>query len=83
MKTRRYLELLASEIMKLLGSTKSRITKEKNDKNVPHLETTEVLLAHYNIGNNDYQQYSRVLYTIVSDKSFGRILDISPSNSII
>ena len=36
-KTGYYLELLMSETMKLLGSTKSRITKDKNGENVPHL----------------------------------------------
>ena len=46
--------------MKLLGSTKSKINKDKNGKNVPHLEVTEVVLIHYNIVNNDYQQNSRV-----------------------
>ena len=30
--------------MKLLGSTKSKITKDKNSKNVPHLEITEVVI---------------------------------------
>ena len=30
--------------MKLLGSTKSKITKDKNGENLPHLETTEVAL---------------------------------------
>ena len=30
--------------------------------------------------NNDYQQYSRVLYTFVPNKSFGQLLDISPNN---
>ena len=28
---------------KLLGSTKSKITKDKNGENVPHLEITEVV----------------------------------------
>ena len=32
--------------------------------------------------NNDYQQDSRVLYTFVLNKSFGSLLDISPSNHI-
>ena len=36
-KTGYYLELLMPETMKLLGSTKSRITKDKNGENVPHL----------------------------------------------
>ena len=32
-----YLKLLTPETMKLLESTKSKITKDKNDENVPHL----------------------------------------------
>ena len=47
------------EIMKLLGSTKNKITKDKNRENVPHLEITEVVLVHCNMVNNDYQQDSR------------------------
>ena len=58
------LELLTPETMKLLGSTKNKITKDKNGENVPHLEITEVVLVHYNIANNDYKQNSRVLYTL-------------------
>ena len=42
-KTRYYLELLMPETVKLLGSTKSKITKDENGKNVPHLEITEVI----------------------------------------
>ena len=48
--------------MKLLGSTKSKITKDKIGENVPNLETTEVVLVHCNIVNNDYQQDSRVIH---------------------
>ena len=55
------LELLTKETMKLLGSTKDKITKDKNGENVPHLEITEVVLVHCNMVNNDYQQDSRVL----------------------
>ena len=43
------LELLTTETMKLLGSTKNKITKDKNGENVPHLEITEVVLVHCNI----------------------------------
>ena len=32
--------------------------------------------------NNDYQHYSRVLYTFVPNKSFVSLLDISSSNHI-
>ena len=69
------LELLTPEIMKLLGSTENRITKDKNGKNVPHLEITEVALVHCNIVNNNYQQDSRVLYTFVQNKPFGSLLE--------
>ena len=74
------LELLTPETMKLLGSTKSKITEDKNGENVPHLEITEVV--HCNIVNNDYRQDSRVLYTFVPNKSFGSLLEISPTNHI-
>ena len=68
--------------MKLLGSTKSKITKDKNGENIPYLETTEVVLIHLNVVNNSYQQNSGVLYTFVPNKSFGQLLDISPNNFI-
>ena len=70
-KTGCYIELLTPEKMKLLGSTKSKINKDENGKNVSHLEITEVILIHFNIVNNDYQQDSRVLYLFVPNKSFG------------
>ena len=60
-----YLEPLTPETVKLLGSTKSKITKDENGENVPYLEIAEVVLVHCNIVNNDYQQDSRVLYTFV------------------
>ena len=55
--------------MNLLGSTKSKITKDEDDKNEPYLEITEVVLIHCNVANNDYQQNSNLLYTIVPNKS--------------
>ena len=51
--------------MKLPGSTKNRITENKNGENTPHLEIAQkVLLAHCKIVCNDYQHDSRVLYKI-------------------
>ena len=73
---------LTKETMKLLGSTKNKITKDKNGENLPHLEITEVVLLHCNMVNNDYQQDSRVLYTFVPSKPLGSLLDNSPSNHI-
>ena len=76
------LELLTPETMKLLGSTENKKRKNKNDENVSHLEITEVILVHYNMVNNDYQQDSKVLYTFVPNKPFTGLLDISPKNHI-
>ena len=81
-KTRYYLELLMPETMKLLGNTKSKIAKDKNGENAPHLEITEVVLVHCYIVNNDYQKDSTVFYTFVPNKSFGELLDISHKNFI-
>ena len=68
--------------MKLLGSTESIITINKNGENVPHLEITEAVLVHCNTVNNEYQQDSRVLYMFVPNKPFGSLLEISPTNHI-
>ena len=77
-----YLELLTPETMKLLGSTESKTTKDKNGENVPHLEVAEVVLVHCNLVNNDYQQNLRILFTFVPNKSFGSLLEISPANHV-
>ena len=68
--------------MKLLGSTENEITKNKNGENVPHLEITEVVLVHWNIVDNDYQQDSRILYTFVPNKLCGNLLEVSPKTHI-
>ena len=52
-----YLELLTPKTMKLLGSTESKITGEKNGENVPHL-----ILCY--IVNNNYQQNSPQNFTL-------------------
>ena len=54
-KTSYYLELLTSETMKLLGNTRSKLSKIKNGENVPSVETTEVVLIHCNVVNTSYQ----------------------------
>ena len=77
-----YLELLTPETMKLLGSTESKITKDKNGENVPHLEIVELVLVHCNLVNNDYQQDSRILFTFVPNKTFGSLFEISPTNQV-
>ena len=76
-----YLELLSPKAMILLGSTESKINKDKNGENVPHLEIVELVLVHCNLVN-DYQQDSRILYTFVPNKLFGSLLEILPTNHI-
>ena len=71
-----------AETIRLLGSTKSKITKDKNGEYVPHLEITELELIHCNILNTNYKEDSRDLYTFVSNKLFGQILDNSPEKNI-
>ena len=64
--------------MELLGSTEKVIAKNKNDENVPRLKIVDVLLIHCNIVSNNYQQASKVLFTFVPDKQFGKLINISP-----
>ena len=63
-KTGCYLELFTPEMIKTLGSTNSMITKNEIGENVPNLEITELVLVNCNIVNNNYQQGSRVVYTL-------------------
>ena len=79
-KTGYYIELLTLATMKLLGSTENEITKNKNGENVPHRETTEVVLVHCNIVNIDCQQDSKVLDAFAPNKPFGSTLEVSPKN---
>ena len=63
--------------MKLLGST-----EKMNGKNVPHLEIAEVIWAHCNIVNNDYQQDSITLYTFAPNKAFASLIEVFSPNHI-
>ena len=60
-----HLEILTPEAVELLGSTESKIYKDKNSENFPHLEIVELVLIHCNIVNNNNQRNSRILYTFV------------------
>ena len=44
-KTVYYLQLLTPETMKLLGSTKNKITRNEKGENVSQLEITDVVLV--------------------------------------
>ena len=64
--------------MKLLGSTKKDVDKEKDGEDVRKLESAEVVLVHCNLVNDNYQQALKVLFNFVPNKQFGQIINISP-----
>ena len=53
--------------MKLLGSTKKDVDSDKKSENVPKLESVEVVLVPCNLVKNDYQNSSKVLFSIHKD----------------
>ena len=77
-KTGYKLELLTPETMRLLGSTKKDVDKDKDGENVPKLESVEVVLVYCNLVKNDYQHTSKVLFSFVPNKQFGQLINISP-----
>ena len=77
-KTGYKLELLTLEAMKLLGSKKNGVDKDKEGEIVPKLESVEVVLVHCNLVKNDYQHTSKVLFSFVPNKQFGQLINISP-----
>ena len=72
------LELLSKETMKLLGSSVDIIDGDKNSELVPKLESADLLLVHFNLVNNSYQQASKVLFTFVPNKKYGQLITVSP-----
>ena len=77
-KTGYKLELLTPEIMRLLGSAKKYVDKDKDGKITPKFESVEVVLVHCNLVKNNYQHISKVLFTFVPNKGFRQLIDISP-----
>ena len=77
-KTGYKLEPLTPETIKMLGSRKKDIDKDKNSENIPKLEYVEVVLVHCNLVKSDYQHTSKVLFSFVPDKKFGQLINISP-----
>ena len=75
-KTGYKLELLTPETMRLLGSTKKVVDKDKNRENVPKLESVEVVLVRCNLFKNDYQHSSKVLFSFVPNKQPGQLINI-------
>ena len=77
-KTDNKLEPLTPGTMKLLGSTKKYVDKDKDGETVPKLESAEIVLVHCNLVKNDYQHTSKVLFSFVPNKQFGQLINISP-----
>ena len=65
--------------MRLLESTKKDVFQDKNGKNVPKLESVQIVLVHCNLVKNDYQHASKVLFSFVPNKQFGQLINISPN----
>ena len=66
-KTGYKLELLSPETMKLLGSTRKEVDKDKNGEDEPKLESVEVVLVHCNLVNNSYQQAYYLLLCLINN----------------
>ena len=63
--------------MKLLGSAKRDVDKDKDGENKAKLESVEVVLVHCNLVKNDYQHTSKVLFTFVPNKDFWELINTS------
>ena len=72
------MELFSLETIKLLRSTKKDVDQDKNGEDVPRLKSVEVVLVHYNLVENNYQQASKVLFTFVPNKQLGKLINLSP-----
>ena len=79
-KTDNKLEPLTPGTMKLSGSTKKDIDKDKDGETLTKLESAEVVLVHCNLVKNDYQHTSKVSFSFVPKKQFGQFINISPNS---
>ena len=66
--------------MRLLGSTKNDVDKDKDGENVPK---SEFVLDHENLIKNDYQHTSKVLFTFVPNKQVVTLINISADSLIM
>ena len=71
-----------SETQKLLSNTKLLIKKTKDGENAQSVEVVEAFLVKRNLVDNQYQQKSKVLYTLTLNKSYAYLLNLEPSNLV-
>ena len=57
-----------------------KLIEDKGEEDVPKIESVEVVLVHWNLVNNNYQQASKVLFTFVPNKQFRQLVNISPQS---
>ena len=69
--------------MKLFRSTKKYVDQDKDREDVAKFGSVEVVLVHCNLVNNNYQQVSEELFTFVSNKQFGQLINIAPHSLIM
>ena len=67
--------------MKLLGSTKKDVDGDKDGEDLSKLESIEVILVHFNLVINNYQETSKELFTFVPNKQFGQLITIAPDQN--
>ena len=71
-----------SETQKLFSNTKLLIKKTKDGENAQSVEVVEAFLVKRNLVDNQYQQKSKVLYTLTLNKSYAYLLNLEPSNLV-
>ena len=69
---------LSSEKISYYDVQKEMLIKIKMEKMCQKLESVEVVLAHCNSVNNNYQPASKVLFTFVPKKQFGQLITLAP-----
>ena len=77
-KTGYKLELLSQRNDETIRKYKKYVDQDKDGEDTPKLESVEVILVHFNLVNNNYQQTSKVLFSFVPSKQFRQLINILP-----
>ena len=65
------IRIINSSINETVTKCKKDVDQDKDGKNIPKLESIEVVLVHCNLVKYDYQHASIVLFTFVPNKQIG------------
>ena len=77
------MQLLIPETIKFLGTGKKDVDESEEGKNIPKLESVELILVHCNLVKYGYQHTWKVLFTLIQNKQFGELIKISPHSLIM